>query len=87
MSILLIVTESSPKVSEALEEIVKDLEPMKVNDGCFLVKTKDHPRLIAMQVEAGLPEKSTFYVFELDRRYDGYGPVDVNKWLKKNLKK
>ncbi|MFZ5555553.1 MAG: hypothetical protein ACOZDY_02325 [Pseudomonadota bacterium] len=87
MSILLIVTEGSPKVSEALEEIVKDLEPMKVNDGCFLVKTKDHPRLIAMQVEAGLPEKSTFYVFELDRRYDGYGPVDVNKWLKKNLKK
>ncbi|HSO05783.1 MAG TPA: hypothetical protein VLW45_00975 [Pelomicrobium sp.] len=87
MSILLIVTESSAKAGEALETVVKDMEATKVNDGCFLVKTKDHPRLLAMQVEAALPEKATFYVFELDRRYDGYGPVDVNKWLKKNLKK
>jgi hypothetical protein len=87
MSILLIVTEGSAEASETLMEVVKDREPVKVNEGCFLVKTKDHPRLVAMEVEAALPEKTTFYVFELDRRYDGYGPVDVNKWLKKNLKK
>lgn len=87
MSILLIVTEGSAKAAEALETALKDREPMKVNDGCFLVKTKDHPRLVAMDVEGALPDKTTFYVFELDRRYDGYGPVDVNKWLKKYLKK
>lgn len=87
MSILLIVTESSAKAAEALAKVVADMEAMKINDGCFLVRTKDHPRLLAMAVEAALPDKATFYVFELDRRYDGYGPVDVNKWLKKNLKK
>jgi hypothetical protein len=87
MSILLIVTEGSSKAAEALEAALKDREPMRVNDGAYLVKTKDHPRLVAMEVEAALPDKTTFYVFELDRRYDGYGPVDLNKWLKKNLKK
>lgn len=87
MSVMLIVCDPSANAESALEGAIADYDGTKVVEGCFLIKTKEHPRLVASMVGKHLPPDTTFYVFELDRRYDGFGPVDVNKWLKKNLKK
>jgi hypothetical protein len=87
MSVMLILCDPTADGGSALAAAVADHDGVQVMEGCFLIKTKEHPRVVAAMVEQHLPSDATFYVFELDRRYDGFGPVDVNKWLRKNLKK
>ncbi|MGN2390313.1 hypothetical protein [Pelomicrobium sp. G1] len=87
MPVMLIVCDPAANAGSALEAAVADHDGVQIIEGCFLIKTREHPRVLAGMVEQHLPGDTTFYVFELDGRYDGFGPVDVNKWLRKNLKK
>lgn len=88
MSVLLVSCESDAEETlKALEKLMTKEPGVHIGQGCYLVESKDHPRVLSHALGSTLPQGTTFYVFELTHRYDGFGPVDTNQWLKKHLKK
>lgn len=90
MSILLITIDPDKNPAKAGKEFGEYLDRfkhVKLAGNTYAVKTKEHPRVISWELQNLLGKDASYYVINLNAPYDGFGPVDVNDWLKKNLKK
>lgn len=92
MSILLVTIdpEKEKDAAKSGKEITAFLEQFKhvrLAENVYAIRTKDHPRVISWELQKILDKDTTYYVATLSSPYDGFGPVDTNDWLKKNLKK
>lgn len=92
MSILLVTIDpekekSAAKFGKEMNAFLEQFKHVRLADNTYAIRTKDHPRVISWELQNILDKDTTYYVATLSSPYDGFGPVDTNDWLKKNLKK
>ncbi|MBI2314234.1 MAG: hypothetical protein HYU77_17250 [Betaproteobacteria bacterium] len=90
MTVLLITIDpdkSPAKGGKDFGEYLERFKHVRLAENAFAVRTKEHPRVISWELGKLLGKDATYYVISLNAPYDGFGPADVNDWLKKHLKK
>lgn len=92
MAVLLVTIDpenekSATKLDKEINAFLEQFKHVRLSENTYAIRTKDHPRVISWELQKILDQDATYYVAALSSPYDGFGPVDTNDWLKKNLKK
>lgn len=57
----------------------------KITDSCYAVSTHLQPSELLLELRPHLTRDDSLYIFTLDGPWIGFGPNDVNEWLRERL--
>lgn len=57
----------------------------KLTDCCYAVRTHLQPQELLLELRPYLARNDTLYIATLDKPWIGFGPDDVNEWLRERL--